>query len=217
MSDANPQQEPSMEEILASIRRIISEDDVPEGEQGAAEEAVAEEAPVEEAASEDVLELTEVAEEPEAEEAATEDETAEEPAEEELSIDDVLEEQEQEDELELREEDETPPEPEPEPDPEPEPEPAAAPAPPAAQVPDSGLLATEAAAAAAGSLSGLVAAVDRAHGGSVLGDGNRTIEDLVKEVMRPMVKDWLDENLPGLTERLVRREIERLARLADED
>jgi cell pole-organizing protein PopZ len=79
------------------------------------------------------------------------------------------------------------------------------------------LLATETTAAAVGTLSGLVAAVDRAHGGSVLGDGNRTIEDLVKEVMRPMVKAWLDENLPSLTERLVRREIERLARHAEDD
>lgn len=214
MSDANQQQEPSMEEILASIRRIISEDDVPEGEQAESEEAAAEEAPAEaatEEAADDVLELTEVAEEPEA---VSEDVPAEEPAEEELSIDEVLEEQDQPDELELREtEEETPAEPEPEP----EPAPAPAPAPPVAQSPDAGLLATEAAAAAAGSLSGLVAAVDRAHGGSILGDGNRTIEDLVKEVMRPMVKDWLDENLPGLTERLVRREIERLARLADED
>ena len=56
MSDANPQQEPSMEEILASIRRIISEDDDPGAKP---EEASAEDA------SNDVLELTEVAEEPE--------------------------------------------------------------------------------------------------------------------------------------------------------
>ena len=81
----------------------------------------------------------------------------------------------------------------------------------------SGVLAAQTAAATGGVLSSLVDAVDRAHGGSTLGDGNRTIEDLVKEVMRPMVKEWLDENLPDLTERLVRREIERLARRAEDD
>jgi len=200
MSDANPQQEPSMEEILASIRRIISEDDEPG--------ANSEETPVE-AASEDVLELTEVAEElePAPIEEEVEEEPAEEIVEEEISIDEVLEEVPQEEELELREtEIEIV-----------EPPPAAAPAPVPSPPTESGLLAAETAAAAAGTLSGLVAAVDRAHGGSVLGDGNRTIEDLVKEIIRPMVKDWLDENLPALTERLVRREIERLARHVEDD
>ena len=206
MSDANPKQEPSMEEILASIRRIISEDDDPGAKP---EESSAEDA------SDDVLELTEIAEESEDEPAAPLEETAEEPAEqaaeEELSIDDVLEETSQEEELELLETGD-----EPAADAvEPAPEGAATPV--AAQPVDTSLLATETAAATAGTLSGLVAAVDRAHGGSVLGDGNRTIEDLVKEVMRPMVKDWLDDNLPSLTERLVRREIERLARHAEDE
>ena len=203
MSDANPQPEPSMEEILASIRRIMSEDDEPGAN---AEEIHAE------GASDEILELTEIAEEPEGEPA---EEPAEEPeeeaAEEELSIDDVLNEVTQEEELELLA---TKDEPAAEAI-DPVPEVPAAPV--AAQLIDVGLLATETTAAAAGTLLGLVAAVDRAHGDSVLGDGNRTIEDLVKEVMRPMVKDWLDENLPGLTERLVRREIERLARHAEDD
>ena len=199
MSDANPQPEPSMEEILASIRRIISEDDEPG--------ANAEETPAEEAFDE-ILELTEIAEEPEEEPA---EEPEEEAAEEELSIDDVLNEVTQEEELELLE---TKDEPAAEAI---DPVPKLPAAPIAAELIDVGLLAAETTAAAAGMLSGLVAAVDRAHGGSVLGDANRTIEDLVKEVMRPMVKDWLDENLPGLTERLVRREIERLARHAEDD
>ena len=199
MSDANPQPEPSMEEILASIRRIISEDDEPGAN---AEEIHAE------GASDEILELTEIAEEPEEEPA---EEPEEEAAEEELSIDDVLNEVTQEEELELLE---TKDEPAAEAI---DPVPKLPAAPIAAELIDVGLLAAETTAAAAGMLSGLVAAVDRAHGGSVLGDANRTIEDLVKEVMRPMVKDWLDENLPGLTERLVRREIERLARHAEDD
>ena len=167
MSNANPHPEPSMGEILASIRRIISEDDEPGAN---AEETHAEEA------SDDILELTEIAEEPE-----------EEPAEEELSIDDVLNEVTQEEELELLE---TKNEPAAEAI---NPVPEAPAAPVAAQLIDFELLATETTTAAARTLLGLVAAVDRAHGGSVLGDSNRTIEDLVKEVMRPIVKDWLDE------------------------
>jgi cell pole-organizing protein PopZ len=38
------------------------------------------------------------------------------------------------------------------------------------------------------------------------------IEDGVKELLRPMLKQWLDDNLPGIVERLVRQEIERVAR-----
>jgi cell pole-organizing protein PopZ len=40
----------------------------------------------------------------------------------------------------------------------------------------------------------------------------RTLEDVVSDILRPMLKAWLDENLPGLVERLVRAEIERVAR-----
>jgi len=40
----------------------------------------------------------------------------------------------------------------------------------------------------------------------------RTLEDLVREMLRPMLKTWLDDNLPGMVERLVRAEIERVSR-----
>jgi cell pole-organizing protein PopZ len=40
----------------------------------------------------------------------------------------------------------------------------------------------------------------------------RTLEDLVKEMLRPQLKTWLDDNLPGMVERLVRAEIERVSR-----
>jgi cell pole-organizing protein PopZ len=36
--------------------------------------------------------------------------------------------------------------------------------------------------------------------------------EAVREMMRPMLKQWLDDNLPVLVERLVRAEIERVAR-----
>ena len=41
---------------------------------------------------------------------------------------------------------------------------------------------------------------------------SRTVEDLVREMLRPMLKHWLDDNLPGLVERMVRTEIERVSR-----
>ena len=47
---------------------------------------------------------------------------------------------------------------------------------------------------------------------TVLVQNARTLEDLVREMLRPMLKSWLDENLPGMVERLVRAEIERVAR-----
>ena len=59
------------------------------------------------------------------------------------------------------------------------------------------------------------AAVDHAFSSlanTVLGNNARTLEDLVKEMLRPMLKSWLDDNLPGLVERIVRAEIERVSR-----
>ena len=40
----------------------------------------------------------------------------------------------------------------------------------------------------------------------------QTVEDLMKEMLRPMLKTWLDDNLPAVVERLVRAEIERVTR-----
>ena len=60
-----------------------------------------------------------------------------------------------------------------------------------------------------------VAAVNSAFNAlahTVLVQNARTLEDLVREMLRPMLKTWLDDNLPGLVERLVRAEIERVAR-----
>ncbi len=40
----------------------------------------------------------------------------------------------------------------------------------------------------------------------------KTFDDLAEQMLRPMLQDWLDNNLPILVERLVREEIERVAR-----
>src|SRR5262245_25156564 len=47
---------------------------------------------------------------------------------------------------------------------------------------------------------------------TVIGQNARTLEDLVREMLRPMLKSWLDDNLPGMVERIVRAEIERVSR-----
>ncbi len=73
--------------------------------------------------------------------------------------------------------------------------------------------ATEVASVAA--LSQLATSGMRDQLGSMpLGDTGRTLEDLVRELLRPMLRDWLDAHLPQLVERLVREEIQRMAREA---
>ena len=47
---------------------------------------------------------------------------------------------------------------------------------------------------------------------TILAQNARTLEDLVSEMLRPMLTEWLDENLPSLVERLVKEEIERVSR-----
>ena len=159
--------EPTMEEILASIRRIISEDDAPkgEGEQMAA-------APADE--EEDVLELTERAHE--------------------------------EDPAETGEEVMAPPEPEAPPFVEARPEPvrAAEPVvpPPAREEP---LLSRRAATVAASSFRELSAAAQPPR-------ESRTLEDLAREMLQPMLRQWLDDNLPRIVESAVREEVERISR-----
>jgi len=181
-SEATPQQEPSMEEILASIRRIISEDGVePEEEGGQPPE---EDAP-EEAPGEEILELTQVVEE---EPAA--DEPEPEPG------------------LELREV-------EPEPEPEPEP-PFVTPA-----VEPDRLLSEPTSTMSTRALSDLAFALDEGgrhsgEGSFPLGNGDRTVEDLVRELLRPMLRDWLDANLPDLVQRLVRKSIKEMVRRAED-
>jgi uncharacterized protein len=47
---------------------------------------------------------------------------------------------------------------------------------------------------------------------TVLVQNARTLEDLVREMLRPMLKSWLDDNLPSMVERLIRAEIDRVSR-----
>ncbi|MEC8180600.1 MAG: DUF2497 domain-containing protein, partial [Pseudomonadota bacterium] len=191
-------QEPSMEEILASIRRIISAD--------------SEESPAAAAADgdDDVLDLS-------AMEAPAE--AVQEPA-------DALA-PEPDPEPRPEPDPEPAPEPDPEPAPEPNPEPAIEPAlappsppapapptsppsPPAPPPPDEGLVSPERAAETSAAFSMLNRKLNEDYEELPMGEGAVTLERLTRELMRPMLREWLDQHLPMLVERLVREEIERL-------
>ena len=47
---------------------------------------------------------------------------------------------------------------------------------------------------------------------TVLSDEAPTLQDMMREMLRPMLKSWLNDNLPSMVERLVRDEIERMKR-----
>jgi cell pole-organizing protein PopZ len=71
-----------------------------------------------------------------------------------------------------------------------------------------GIASDQTANAAAGSVTNLVRALSSER--TQVHSGGPTIADLVREEIRPLLKDWLDSNLPPLVERLVRAEIERV-------
>jgi cell pole-organizing protein PopZ len=173
-------QEPTMEEILASIRRIISEDDAPAGEE--AEAAPAAEAPVAVAEPEPVPEP-----EPGIIEAEPVAEAEPEPA-------PAVEEEEA---LELTEKVET------HGDLDVFTAPAAEPV--AAQAPVEALVSEHVASVAASAFGQLTAAIAMPH-------SDRTLEDVVRELLRPLLQQWLDDNLPSIVQQAVETEVERIAR-----
>jgi uncharacterized protein len=70
--------------------------------------------------------------------------------------------------------------------------------------------ATSGAAAAAFAQLGALPRERRREGELPLGGVDRTLEDIVRDMLRPLLQTWLDENLPGIVERLVREEIGRV-------
>ena len=86
-------------------------------------------------------------------------------------------------------------------------EPPIAPAPASAR---GDLVAPETAAAVASSVGGLLRTLIAEREQVAVHRGGPTIEDMVREEIRPLLKQWLDVNLQSLVERLVRTEIERV-------
>lgn len=179
VQDTNANAEPSMEEILASIRRIIADEKTPAAD----------------APAEDVLELTQMVQD----DGSVVDVSAAEPPAPEPAAE---------------------PMPEPAPEPIPEPVQEAAPPPPPPPPPPpapsfdegDGILSNKAADEAASSFAALMNTVEserRLSGSMSIGAG-RTLDDLVLELLRPMLKAWLDENLPATVQRIVQKEVERI-------
>lgn len=181
MAENTTEQEPSIEEILASIRQIISDDDgAPAPEPKKAEppkpEPVPE--PMAEPVKEDVFELTERLDD-QPEEAVV------------IDMQDS----------EVEEAPELPPPPPPKPV-----------APPSAPKMEEDSIFTQTAAAAAlqgfSKLTSNVAIEKSSHAPGI------SLEDIVREMLRPMLKDWIDANLPNMIEKLVEKELDKLARKA---
>ncbi|GLS02545.1 pole-organizing protein PopZ [Brevundimonas denitrificans] len=198
-------QEPTMEEILASIRRIISEDDAPAEtapvaaapEPQAAPEpepvvssALMDETPSMEephASEEDVLELTDAYEAPAAESLGDLDISPAEPfpsapVAEPVFVDEPVE--------------------------------AYAPEPRAPAPAYDNLVGDSAAASAASAFAGLASTVRRPDPIETAGGSGPTVDELARSLLRPMLKEWLDANLPAIVETQVRKEVERIARNA---
>ncbi len=162
-------QEPSMEEILASIRKIISEDgeedeedEVPEPEPLPEPEPVP--APALEPEADDAIELMDpVAPAPPQPPAELEEITL---------IDEVVDDE------------------------------------------DDVLVSAVTTAVGATSFAQLAGALDP---NMRMGGVDRTLEALVKELMRPMLRDWLEANLPVVVERLVQREIDKMSVKSGDD
>lgn len=155
MSEPKLQPEPTMDEILASIRRIISEDQKEGRGAGAGSPADRDDS---------VLELTDVV----GDGAAVED---------------------------------TPTAP-------PPPSPSAA-GDSGAEVDPEALVSGEAARRTSAAFVDLAEQIERSGGAALA--GGRTLDELVRDLLRPMLKAWLDANLPPLVQRLVEAEIARLA------
>jgi uncharacterized protein len=161
-AEATTAGDPSMEDILASIRRILTEDEAPASQAAASPPQKPEAEP-----GDGVLVLDPTMMVPEPTPLVEETPVAEPPIQTEPAT-----------------------------------EPVAAPV-------SSGLVAPEAAAAAAKSVGSLVRTL-AAERYTQVRSGGPTIEDMVRDEIRPLLKEWLDIHLPPLVERLVRTEIERV-------
>ncbi|WP_430437965.1 DUF2497 domain-containing protein [Oceanibaculum nanhaiense] len=201
----NKAEEPSMEEILASIRRIISED-------GAADEAEPEPAPKAAKPAPKPQPVAEPEPEPEVDFEAVPAEEPEPEPEPEIEEEAFVPDEEEEDILDLTEKVEDDLEAEPLFE---EQKRRAQAAPPPVfeeEDEDEGLVSPPKREEAVSAFANLTSSLEARHPELPIGAGHKTLESLTKEVMRPMLKEWLDKNLPHIVERLVREEIERIAR-----
>lgn len=207
-----------MEEILSSIRRIIADEEAEEGktegEAAAAEtEDEADLPESDEDDDEDVLELTKVVRDggevvdldsDEAEMAASENadwpeqqtEPVDEPARDEVEFAPIESERPEPAEPETHQEEQQTVS--------------------SHQAATEGLISDAAATAATGAFAKLSHAFQRTPPEEATADDSgRTVEQFVEDMIRPMLKEWMDENLPVIVERLVEKEIQKIARRSE--
>lgn len=193
MSAEQAQREPTMEEILASIRRIISEEDRPAETGGDVLDLQPPSAPAPAVEAKAAPQPDPVRQPP----PAAFEEPAPAPS---RALEDDLDFVESEDEIEVEYEEPAPP---------PQPAPKAAPAAPKAEwrpMDQETLTSEPVASQTAGALSKLM--------GSMLVSSGATLDDVVRELLKPMLKQWLDANLPQIVEAEVAKEIDRIRRMA---
>jgi uncharacterized protein len=78
------------------------------------------------------------------------------------------------------------------------------------------LVSSTAATGASGAFAKLNQAFQRTPDEESIADGSgRTVEQFVEDMVRPLLKEWLDENLTPIVERLVQKEIQKIARRAE--
>jgi len=211
------QQEPTMEEILSSIRKIIADDEQPVVDDTAAVSAGVAEVANEsfddlDVAFEDLPDTAPANEDQVLEALSTvEDDTdvfdslddfVEEPVLEEIedsfeSLDDLEETFTEAEAVEVEVAEHAP-------------EPVAAPIEDTPMMTSASISGTSTADAVAGSLGKLLSKVEFGEDAG----GDNTIEGVVREMLRPMLKEWLDANLPGIVEKHVEVEVQRIARMA---
>ena len=171
--------EPSIEEILDSIRQIISDDD----DGGAVQKTASPQPP-----ADDIIELTEkIAEQPPAQ-------TIEPDA-----VIDMI-------------EPESPPVPPVRVQPPEPPKPMPPPPPVMRHETHADTLLTQAAEEAA-----MRAFTELTHRAAIEKGGGITIEDVVRYEVRPLLRGWIDKHLPGIVERLVQKELEKISARFDQD
>lgn len=183
MAQDNPEQEPSIEEILASIRQIISDDD---GDEPADEPAPPPPPPPKPAAKPAPKPAPKRQPEPEPEPEPEDDDI--------LELTDPLD--------------------EPEPEYEPEPERMQIAMQDSDDDDDGESIFTDSAESAA--FQGFAKLASRASLDR-RGTGDTTIEDIVRELMKPMLREWLDIHLPPLIEKVVQKELRKVAQRATDD
>lgn len=213
-----------MEEILSSIRRIIADEEVHDDDQGdddlgAAEaesealdddaEALARAADDDEDAEEDVLELTKVVRESGEVVELQSERSSGGDAMEEASVEGESDQQ-----IELAPTDHIP-----------EQEPARTGQDDTQQkdsvvhsehVSAADLVSTTSASVATGAFAKLSEALQRTpEEESVADSSGRTVEQFIEDIARPVLKEWLDEHLPAIVERLVQKEINKISRRAE--